>query len=284
MAARDRESTYPTRIGFAARQEVLRSEHLVPVRVARRSGTSRNFAEDVYLERTSGFLSPLRIAKGLVTATIAMVAMGTAHYFNLFVRLDQDVHTALAQIDKELQRRADLVNNLLPPAFEYAALERQVFTGVAKVRAARPEFSRMLEEAARAASSTGESKVGAQIQGPIPLESLGEIMPRLLAVSEQYPDMKSVAPFELLMENLVEIENRLAEERRSYNDYVNFYTTKTASFPGKIFAELFEFHVHELFVAEPAARKAPKIEWPKSMDDTVERAGRGRLEEQEPER
>jgi hypothetical protein len=93
-------------------------------------------------------------------------------------------------------------------------------------------------------------------------DPLGDLLGRLVAVSEQYPDMKSGRPFELLMEKIVEIEDRLAAERERYNDSVNIYTTLTASFPGRLFASVFGFEAHTLFSADPNARPAPAVGWP----------------------
>ncbi len=256
MSAREWKRPHPSRSRDAIWHEVPRSEREIPVRVSPRRFPARSLEGEEIQERWLGWIRPAQFAKALVLATTITIAMGTVYYYNLFISLDQDVHTSLAQIDRELQRRVDLIETLLPPAFEYAALERQIFTDVAKLRARPSGTPAALEEILKAAPVAGESV--------LPPSGLNEVLGRLLAVSEQYPDMKSNTPFQLLMENLVEIENRLADERRKYNDQVNFYTTKTASFPGKIFAELFEFDEHALFTAEPRARRAPIVDWPLS--------------------
>lgn len=210
------------------------------------------------------WLHPVRLAQLLVCAAVITTALGTVYYYNLFVDLEQDVRTAVAQIDRELQRRADLTQNLLPAVFEYAALERHVFTEVAKVRA----------QMAGVANDGASKKLGKElgkVPGVIDLKAklaaagtdpFGEVLKRLVAVSEQYPDMKSSAPFTMLMEKVVEIEDRLAEERKKYNDCVNYYTTLSASFPGALFAQIFSFERHELFSAEPEARARPVVGWP----------------------
>ena len=77
--------------------------------------------------------------------------------------------------------------------------------------------------------------------------------------------MKSSAPFKMLMERIVDVEDRLAVERQKFNDCVNEYTTVTSSFPSKLFAKAFGFKSRSLFAAEADARATPRVGWPQSM-------------------
>ncbi len=244
-----------------------------PRRMARRSRLPPQLQQHV---GTPGQPNPVRIAQLLVAATLISIAVGTVYYYNLFVDMEQNVNTAQAQIDRELQRRTDLIQNLLPAVFEYAELERHVFTQVATLRAQRND-----DQGATASAEVGGAQLLDQLAhgsleglpnaeqlgalfstGSATGGSFGELLGRIIAVSEQYPDMKSSAPFKILMEKVVDIEDRVAVERGKYNDCVNRYTTLTASFPGHIFARLFGFGNRELFRAEAQARQRPQISWP----------------------
>jgi LemA protein len=187
--------------------------------------------------------------------------------------MEQDVTCAQAQVDRELQRRTDLVKSLLPAVYEYASLERHVFTEVAKVRAQLagmlqnkaagldPETMKQLEAQAGGAPKAGAkaAPVGAAGAGS---DQLSAVLGRLIAVSEQYPDMKSSGPFNSFIDKVTEIENRLAAERQKYNDAVNRYTTLRSAFPGALFARIFGFEQYTLFRAEAGAEARPDVQWP----------------------
>ncbi len=231
------------------------------VRAPRRLVIPRTY----YAERRGqrAWLQPVRLAQLLVVSALLITCLGTIYYYNQFVNMDQNVHTAMAQIDRELQRRSDLVHSLLPPAFEYAALEREIFTEVARMRTElggvnAPHVGQAEVPDAPALSAPSLPELGTVSKG----EPLAEMLKGLIAVSEQYPDMKASAPFKILMEKIVDVENRLAVERKNYNDQVNIYTTATASFPGRIFARLFNFEDHKLFKADRGAEVLPQVGWP----------------------
>lgn len=227
-------------------------------------------------EQQAPQFNAVRLAQLLVAGTLISIAIGTVYYYNMFVDMEQNVNTAEAQIDRELQRRNDLIQNLLPAVFQYAELERHIFTQVATVRAQRNDIRNETALAEGAGKQLLEKLAASGAKGMLSAEqiaellpaagvtggSLGQVLGRLMAVSEQYPDMKSSAPFKILMEKMVDIEDRLAVERGKYNDCVNLYTTHTASFPGQIFARAFGFESRQLFSAEAQARLRPRIEWP----------------------
>ena len=279
---RRRRST-PARRQLAVRSRV--PTRVVPARESPLPRTDRNVL--------FGLADPVRLAQLLVAGALITTALGAVYYFNTFVDMEQDVHTAVAQIDRELQRRSDLVRSLAPVVLAYASLEHQVFTEVAKVRtqlsdppeytapeAIPPETAPEAPGAgqagmtaspadgtgAGASAGAGSSPPGRFEPGGLSSDPIGALLTHFFAVAEQYPDMKSSAPFELFMERLVEIEDRLALERKNYNDCVNAYTTIIASFPGKIFAHLFGFESAPLFRADAAARGAVRAPLPEGWE------------------
>jgi len=209
--------------------------------------------------RERGPVLAIWLARLLVAGAVLTSLIGALVYYNRLVSLEQEINAARAQIDRELQRRNDLLQNLVPPVFEYADLERRVFTEVAKVRGELPGGLKDLLPSALDGQSLGSAPSGLTAGA----DKLGEIMGRLIAISEQYPDMKASAPFELLMQKITETEDRLATERQRYNVLVNQYVTLACSFPGAVFATLFRFEKHKPFFAvEPAASPTPKVRRP----------------------
>lgn len=212
--------------------------------------------------------SLVRVFSLMLVLFVAVIVFGTVYYFNRFVMAEQNCQTALAQIDKELQRRTDLVRNLLPAVFEYADLERHIFTEVSRVRAHTADTApkNTLEELVESFGQTGSLPPLEKLAGIDP-GAVGEMLAQVSAVAEQYPNMKSSAPFQMLMERLVDIEDRIAMERKSYNDFVNLYTTLIDSFPGYAYAKMFGFEPMPLFSAQAGADQAPQVGRPEQMGD-----------------
>jgi LemA protein len=162
---------------------------------------------------------------------------------NEMVRKNEAIKQAWAQVDVVLQRRADLIPNLVATVKGYAQQEQKVFGDVANARA------RLLN-----ARTPGE-KITANGQ-------LDEGIGRLLAIVENYPNLKSDQNFRALQDELAGTENRIAVERRRYNEALQDYNTYIGLFPNNIFARWAGFQRNnDYFAASEGARVAPKVDF-----------------------
>jgi LemA protein len=168
-----------------------------------------------------------------VILALAALPLGGCSY-NKFVAMDQAVQTQWAQVQNQLQRRNDLIPNLVESVKGYAAHEEGVFREVAESR------SRLL------AAKTPEETIQAANQQT---SALG----RLLAISENYPQLKANEQFNRLMDELAGTENRIAVERQRYNERIQEYNTATKQFPANVTAKMFGFKEHPFFQAPPEA-------------------------------
>jgi LemA protein len=165
--------------------------------------------------------------------------------YNKFVGQEEAVKAQWAQVQNQLQRRNDLIPNLVETVKGYASHEEGVFKDIAESR------SRLLN-----AKSPDETIAAANAQ----TNALG----RLLVVVENYPNLKANEQFNGLMDELSGTENRIATERMRYNEKVQEYNTSRRQFPGNVTAKLFSFKDYPFFEAPPAATQAPKVNFSKS--------------------
>ncbi|MBL8237646.1 MAG: LemA family protein [Bryobacterales bacterium] len=155
------------------------------------------------------------------------------------------IEAAFAQMDVVLQRRADLIPNLVETVKGFAAQEKDVIASVASARSAL------------GGARTAQEKITANGQ-------LDGALSRLLMVVENYPQLKSDATFMRLQDELAGTENRIAVERRKYNEAVQKYNTSIELFPNNIAASIFGFQRNDAyFKTDPASRQAPKIDFNK---------------------
>jgi LemA protein len=181
----------------------------------------------------------------LQAAVLALVAMPmTGCSYNTFVTQEEAVKTQWAQVESQLQRRNDLIPNLVETTKGFAQHEESVYKDIAEAR------SRLL-----AAKSPEESIAAANQQS----SALG----RLLAVVENYPQLKSNEQFNRLMDELAGTENRLSVERMRYNERVQDYNTARRRFPGNLTAKAFGFKEYPFFQAPEAAKQVPKVNFGK---------------------
>jgi len=160
---------------------------------------------------------------------------------NTLVTQSESIKESWAQVDVVLQRRAELIPNLVSTVKGFAAQEKEVFENIANARAAM----------------AGARTPGEKIQAN---GSLDSAISRLLVVAENYPQLKSNENFLRLQDELAGTENRIAVERRKYNETVASYNKAVGLFPGNIAAGLFGFSRNDdYFKSEPAARTAPKV-------------------------
>ncbi len=161
---------------------------------------------------------------------------------NAVITLDEEINSAWAEIDNQLQRRSDLIGNLVESVRGAMSQEREVFTAIADARA-RLAGASTVEETANGYN---------QVQS-----ALG----RLLVVMENYPEIRSGAQMTQLMDELAGTENRIAVARKRYNDQVRRYNTKVRTFPGSMIARSMGFEQREYFEIEESARTAPKVDF-----------------------
>jgi LemA protein len=163
---------------------------------------------------------------------------------NEMVRLNEAVRSKWAEVDVVLQRRADLIPNLVETVKGFAAQEQTVFDDIAK---ARTQYMNAQTPADKIASSN-------QLSG---------LVQKILALQENYPQLKSNENFLRLQDELAGTENRIAVERKRYNDSVQAYNTYISLFPNYIIARRAGFQRNNAyFEAAPASREAPKVQFP----------------------
>ena len=176
---------------------------------------------------------------------VAALALGSSFVGtrNEMVTQREAIKTAWAQVDIVLQRRADLIPNLVETVKGFAAQERAVFDSIAQARAAM------------AGAKTPAERIAANDQ-------LSGALSRLLVVVERYPDLKSNENYVRLQDELAGTENRIAQERRKYNEVVQAYNTNIQLFPNNLVAAMSGFQREEAyFRAADAARQAPQVKF-----------------------
>ncbi len=177
-----------------------------------------------------------------VVTTVAMPLTGCS--YNTFVSQEEAIKAQWAQVENQLQRRNDLIPNLVETVKGYAQHEESVYKDIADAR------SQLLS-----AKSPEESIAAANRQS----SALG----RLLAVVENYPQLKANEQFNRLMDELAGTENRLAVERMRYNERVQEYNTSRRQFPANVTAKMFGFKEYPFFQAPAEAKQVPKVNFGK---------------------
>jgi LemA protein len=160
---------------------------------------------------------------------------------NTLVTQGEDIKRSWADVDIALQRRADLIPNLVNTVKGFASHEKEILESLANARASM------------AGARTPQEKIQAN-------SSLDSALSRLLVVVENYPQLKANENFMRLQDELAGTENRIAVERRKYNETVQAYNKTIGLFPSNIAASLFGYQRNDdYFKSEPASRTAPKV-------------------------
>jgi LemA protein len=184
---------------------------------------------------------------GLVILVLVVALIFGGAYFsskNKMVALNETIKSNWAQVDVVLQRRSDLIPNLVETVKGFAAQEQTVYDDIAKARAAL------------GGARTPQDKIAANGQ-------LDSALSRLLVVVENYPQLKSNEQFLRLQDELAGTENRIAVERKRYNDSIQAYNTFIGQFPNSIYASWAGFHRNDAyFQASEGSREAPKVQFP----------------------
>jgi LemA protein len=187
-----------------------------------------------------------RWAIGVITGVLLLLLIvggGACGTYNSLYAKREVVKKEWSNVDVNLERRADLIPNLVNTVKGYTKHEEQVFGEIAQAR------SRLLNPQA-----TPDEKIAANGQ-------MDSALSRLLVISENYPDLKANEQFKNLMTQLEGTENRIAVARRDYNERVADYNTSRGHFPGVIFANVFGFQREEEFKVDPTKREAPSVDF-----------------------
>ena len=178
----------------------------------------------------------------IILALVAVLTVGAFSSYNGLVGMNENVNGKWSQIENQLQRRADLIPNLVNTVKWYAAHEQAAIQSVSDARA-------------KLAGAQGPA-AKAQANG-----EMNSALSRLLMVAENYPNLKADQNFRSLMDELSGTENRIAVARKDYNDAVQGYNTKIRSFPSNVFAGMFGFGAKEYFKADEGAKQVPQVQF-----------------------
>lgn len=182
------------------------------------------------------------IILAIVVVVLLVVVVWPIAIYNRLVALRNRIDNAWSQIDVQLNRRHDLIPNLVETVKGYASHERETFEAVINAR----------NTAVAAHSPAEQADAENVITG-----ALG----KLFALQEAYPDLKADQNFRQLQEELTATEDRIAYARQFYNDQVRDYNTKIQQFPAVIIANAANFEAREFFEVDQAARQAPQVEF-----------------------
>lgn len=192
--------------------------------------------------------------KRVLVSLVAMVVLAmslTSCSYNSMVEADENVKAQWAKVENQYQRRADLIPNLVSTVKGYAAHEATTLEAVVEARAKATQVTIDAE------NLTEENlKAYQEAQG-----ELSQALGRLLAVTENYPDLKANENFRDLQAQLEGTENRIATERGRYSELVAGYNAKIRKFPAVITAKIFGFEAKPQFAAETGVEKAPVVEF-----------------------
>ncbi|HTU80653.1 MAG TPA: LemA family protein [Candidatus Acidoferrales bacterium] len=191
------------------------------------------------------------VVAGVVVLLAVLLVAGT---YNSLVSLGQAVDAQWAQVQNVYQRRADLIPNLVATVKGAANFESSTYVAVAKARAS---VGQIPPEAA--ANAVNDPKAFAQYAAA--QDQLGLALSRLLAVAENYPQLKATENFQTLQAQIEGSENRIAYERMKYNDAARAFNTRRDSLPAVLFVGLFgsRFNEKPYFQAQPGAEKPPAV-------------------------
>ena len=181
-------------------------------------------------------------AVGMLVLALGASVLASGCSYNRFVGQQEAIKAQWAQVENQLQRRNDLIPNLVETTKGIAQQERDVFGQIAESRS-KLAGARSPQETIQAANEQSAA------------------LARLLVVVENYPELRSSATFNRLMDELAGTENRIAVERMRYNERVQEYNTLRRQFPSNITAGIFSFEESPLFNAPPEAERVPRVDF-----------------------
>jgi LemA protein len=187
----------------------------------------------------------------IIIAVIAVIAVYGVSSYNSMVSQEEAVGTAWSNVENQYQRRADLIPNLVNTVKGYAAHEKETFDAVVSARAKATQTTVSIDDL-----TPEKMEAYQRAQGEV-----GSALSRLLAVTENYPELKANENFQTLQAQLEGTENRISVERRNFNDVARAYNTSIRRFPKNIFAGMFGFEKRPYFEAQEGTEKAPEVKF-----------------------
>lgn len=191
----------------------------------------------------------LLLPLGAIAVLIIIFAILVVPRYNTLVNLDEDVLQAESNIATQLQRRGDLIPNLVNTVQEYADLEQEIFTDIAEARSNITNADDM-EEVSEADTE------------------MRSALSRLIAVTEDYPELQASEQFTGLRDELAGAENRIAVARQDYNSTVQAFNRNVRTFPGNLIAGIFGFEEKPYFEADESAEEVPEVNFDSGGDDS----------------
>lgn len=190
---------------------------------------------------------------GIIVAAVVLLCGITYSSYNKLVLLDEETSSAWSQVENQYQRRYDLIPNLVNTVKGYAKHEESVLKELTEARSKAGGVisvdSSILDDPEKMAEfQKVQNELGASLQ-------------RLLAVTENYPELKANQNFLALQDELEGTENRISVERKRFNDSVKAYNSTMRRFPMNLLAGMFGFEKKNYFAAEAAAAKAPEVQF-----------------------
>ncbi|UZM98933.1 LemA family protein [Lysinibacillus sp. MHQ-1] len=182
---------------------------------------------------------------GIIVLMLIVFALALIPKYNSLVAAEENVDSKWAQVENQLQRRYDLIPNLVESVKGYTNHEQQVIADITNARAQMGNANSPAQQAVANDTLTGA-------------------LSRLLVVVENYPNLKADANFRQLMDELAGTENRLAVAREDYNNEVQQFNKHVKRFPGNLMAGMFGFEQKEYFKATAGAEQAPAIDFSQS--------------------
>jgi len=188
----------------------------------------------------------------VVLVVLLMIYSFFKNNYNALVTLEENVNQSWAQVGNQYQRRADLIPNLVETVKAYAAHEKETFAAVTEARAKVGQLT-VTPEVLNNPEAFAKFQ---QVQGEI-----SSVLTRLMAVSENYPQLKANENFLALQSQLEGTENRISVERKRFNESVQGYNTTIRRFPTNMLAGMFGFEKKLYFEAQPGAETAPAVKF-----------------------
>ncbi len=183
---------------------------------------------------------------GITIGLIALVGIGSCSYLisfrNQFVTMEESTKGQWAQVENVLQRRSDLIPNLVNTVKGFASQEKEIFTSIAESRA----------------KLSGAKSIGDKINAA---NGMSSALGRLLVIVERYPNLKSNQNFLALQDELAGTENRIAVERKRYNDSVRQYNTGLRRFPGNLVASSMGLSQYPYYEVPKEKKDVPKVKF-----------------------
>ena len=187
----------------------------------------------------------------IIIAVIAVIAIYFTSTYNSMVAQEEAVSTAWSNVENQYQRRSDLIPNLVNTVKGYATHEKETFDAVVSARAKATQTTVSIDDL-----TPEKMQAYQRAQGEV-----GSALSRLLAVTENYPELKANENFKELQVQLEGTENRISVERRNFNKTTREYNTAIRKFPRNIVAGMFGFEKHPYFEAEEGSEKAPEVKF-----------------------